>query len=144
MTSLPPHSQRASRTLLSLTHPNRELFERHRAQLRHRTTLNGLSVLDSQLGDHHDATFFMRIAGDSMAGMGIFDGDLLVVDRALPATAGSIIIAVVDGEFMVKQFLYTDKGVVLRSAHPSHADLQISTQHDFSIWGVVRWNSHMA
>ena len=149
MASITSHGLRAHRTLLSLTHPNRELFERHRELIRstgsrQRSPLTGLSGFDEQMGEHHDLTFFMRIAGDSMAGMGIYDGDLLVVDRALPATTGSIIIAVVDGEFMVKQLLYTDKGIVLRSAHPSHPDLRITTQHDFSIWGVVRWNSHKA
>jgi DNA polymerase V len=84
----------------------------------------------------------MRVAGDSMRGLGIFNGDLLVVDRALPATSGRVVIAVVDGEFTVKQLLHTPEGVVLRAAHPDYVDTCIRPEQDFSIWGVVSWNVH--
>ena len=53
---------------------------------------------------HPAATFFMRVAGDSMIGAGIFDGDLLVVDRSIEAKPGDIVVAVVDGEFTIKRF----------------------------------------
>ena len=49
------------------------------------------------------ATYFVRVAGDSMTGAGIFEGDLLVVDRSLTPADGDIIIAAVDGEFTVKR-----------------------------------------
>ena len=48
------------------------------------------------------ATYFVRVEGDSMVGAGIRDGDLLVVDRSLRPADGDVIIASVDGEFMVK------------------------------------------
>ncbi len=41
--------------------------------------------LDDRLIDHPDTTFIIRVAGDSMTGAGIFDGDLLIVDRSLDA-----------------------------------------------------------
>lgn len=138
--------------LLSLTHPNKELFYRQRALLRRAVPAGFPSPaedyveqrisLDEHLIGRRESTFFMRVAGDSMRGLGIFNGDLLVVDRALPATSGRVVIAVVDGEFTVKQLLHTPEGVVLRAAHPDYVDTCISPEQDFSIWGVVSWNVH--
>jgi DNA polymerase V len=52
------------------------------------------------------------------------------------------VIAVLDGEFTVKQLLHTPDGQVLRAAHPDYSDTLIKPEQDFSIWGVVRWNVH--
>jgi DNA polymerase V len=98
--------------------------------------------LDEHLIRHRESTFFMRVSGESMRGLGIYDGDLLVVDRALPATHGSVVIAVLDGEFTVKQLLHTPEGQVLRAAHPAYADTRIGPEQEFSVWGVVSWNVH--
>ncbi|MBI5430563.1 MAG: translesion error-prone DNA polymerase V autoproteolytic subunit [Nitrosomonadales bacterium] len=142
----------ASRALLSLVHPNKELFQRQRALLRGAVPAGFPSPaddhveqrlsLDEHMVRHKASTFFMRVAGDSMRGMGIFDGDLVVVDRAIPAVHGCVVIAVVDGEFTVKQLLLTPDGRVLRAAHPDYPDMPINPERDFSIWGVVQWNVH--
>ncbi|MEO6975778.1 MAG: translesion error-prone DNA polymerase V autoproteolytic subunit [Gallionella sp.] len=144
--------QRTPRDLLSLTHPNKELFRRQRALLRSAVPAGFPSPaddyveqrisLDEHLIQHRESTFFMRVAGESMRGLGIFDGDLLVVDRALPAVHGCVVIAVLDGEFTVKQLLHTPDGQVLRAAHPDYSDTLINPEQDFSVWGVVRWNVH--
>lgn len=138
--------------LLSLTHPNRELFHRQRALLRKAVPAGFPSPaddyvqqrlsLDEHLVQHRESTFFMRVGGDSMRDLGIFDGDLLVVDRSVPATHGCVVIAVVDGEFTVKQLLHTAEGKVLRAAHPDYSDMTIRPEQDFAIWGVVTWNVH--
>ena len=143
---------RRPRGLLSLTHPNEEMFRRQRALLRRAVPAGFPSPaddyveqrisLDEHLIQHRESTFFMRVAGDSMRGLGIFDGDLLVVDRALPAAHGCVVIAVLDGEFTVKQLLHTADGQVLRAAHPAYSDTLIRPEQDFSIWGVVNWNIH--
>jgi len=145
-------AHRATRGLLSLTHPNKELFRRQRALLRSAVPAGFPSPaddyveqrisLDEHLIQHRESTFFMRVSGDSMRGLGIFDGDLLVVDRALPAAHGCVVIAVLDGEFTVKQLLYTPDGQVLRAAHPDYPDILIKPEQDFSVWGVVSWNIH--
>jgi len=145
-------AQHTVRGLLSLTRPNRELFQRQRALLR-KAVPAGFPLpaddhveqrlsLDQHLVEHRESTFFMRVAGDSMRGLGIFDGDLLVVDRAQAVAHGCVVIAVLDGEFTVKQWLDTPNGQVLRAAHPAYPDLHISPERDFSIWGVVKWNVH--
>jgi len=142
----------AANVLLSMTHPNKELFYRQRALLRRAIPAGFPSPaddyveqrisLDEHLISRRDSTFFMRVAGVSMRGLGIFDGDLLVVDRALPVTSGCVVIAVVDGEFTVKQLINTPEGQILRAAHPDYADMLIKPEQDFSIWGVVSWNVH--
>jgi DNA polymerase V len=138
--------------LLSLTHPNKSMFERQRALLR-KAVPAGLPSrtddyveqrlsLDEQLIQHKESTFFMRVAGHSMRDLGIFDGDLLVVDRSVPATHGCVVVAVIAGEFTIKQLLYTQQGKVLRAAHPDYPEITVTAEHDFSIWGVVQWNVH--
>ena len=77
-----------------------------------------------------------------MRGLGIFDADLLVVDRALPASNGSVVIALLDGEFTVKQLIYSSQGQLLRAAHPDFPDIPIKPEQDFSIWGVVQCSVH--
>lgn len=145
-------AQRTPRGLLSLTHPNKELFHRQRALLRSAVPAGFPSPaddyveqrisLDEHLIQHRESTFFMRVSGESMRGLGIFDGDLLVVDRALAVTHGCVVIAVLDGEFTVKQLLHTADGQVLRAAHPGYPDTLIKPEQDFSVWGVVSWNIH--
>jgi len=139
-------------SLLSLTYPNKELFHRQYALLRGAVPagfpspaddyIEGRLSLDDHLVQHKESTFFMRVAGDSMVGLGIFDGDLLIVDRAMPATHGSVVIAVVDGEFTVKQLINTEHCQLLRAAHPDYPDVHIRPEQDLSIWGVVQWNVH--
>src|SRR5512143_1003527 len=130
-----PAHRTASSSLLSLTHPNKSMFERQRALLRKAVPAGFPSPaddfverrmsLDEHLIQHRESTFFMRVAGHSMREMGIVDGDLLVVDRSVPAAHGSVVVAVVDGEFTVKQLLYTAQGKVLRAAHPDYPEIAI-------------------
>jgi DNA polymerase V len=147
-----PVRRAAHSALLSLTHPNKSMFERQRALLR-KAVPAGLPSpaddcverslsLDEHLIQHRESTFFMRVAGHSMRDLGIFDGDLLVVDRSVPAAHGCVVVAVIDGEFTVKQLLYTPHGKVLRAAHPDYPEIAITPGQDFSIWGVVQWNVH--
>ncbi len=147
-----PARRAAHSALLSLTHPNKSMFERQRALLR-KAVPAGLPApaddcverrlsLDEHLIRHRESTFFMRVAGHSMRDLGIFDGDLLVVDRSVPAAHGCVVVAVIDGEFTVKQLLYTPRGKVLRAAHPDYPEIAITPEQDFAIWGVVQWNVH--
>jgi DNA polymerase V len=75
--------------------------------------------LNEHLVQHREATFFLRVQGDSMTPIGIMDGDLLIVDRSLPVVDGNIVIAVIDGEFTVKQIFRRETGYVLKAANPA-------------------------
>jgi len=99
--------------------------------------------LDAHLIRQPASTFLVRVAGDSLAGAGIRDGDLLVVDRALPPATGSLVVAVVDGAFALVR-LGRDAGGrrVLQSAHPEHPDRVLGDGQELTIWGVARWAIH--
>jgi DNA polymerase V len=84
------------------------------------------------------ATFLVRVKGHSMIHAGIYDNDLLIVDRSLQAKQGSIVVAVVDGEVTVKALDTTNNEIWLRAKNPDYPDLQIKEGMDFQIWGVVK------
>lgn len=78
---------------------------------------------------HPHATFFVRVAGDSMRDAGILSGDILVVDRAIAPSHGKIVVAVINGKFTVKRI---------------HIDSQeyVNQEADFQVWGVVTYVIH--
>lgn len=82
------------------------------------------------------ATFFVRVEGDSMRGAGILAGDLLVVDRGESVRDGSVVLAVLNGEFTVKRWRCVSGRWVLQAAHPDYPALEVG-ESDFEIWGVV-------
>lgn len=65
------------------------------------------------------------------------DGDLLIVDRSLPAVHKKIVVAVVDGELLVKRLLYANQRVILAAENPSFAQIEVTEDQEFSVWGVV-------
>lgn len=85
------------------------------------------------------ATFFVRAQGESMRGIGIYDNDLLVVDRSLGATHRRIVIAVVDGEFTVKRLDLSDpERPALRAENPEYEDIVLKDGSELQVFGVVR------
>jgi DNA polymerase V len=93
--------------------------------------------LNELLVANQAATYFVRVAGDSMTGAGIHDGDLLVVDRSLEPGTGKIVIACVDGEFTVKRLLRKGGRPWLMPENPAYRPMEIKEERDISIWGVV-------
>lgn len=103
---------------------------------------------DIDLGEHlirdRTATFIVRAVGSSMERAGIFDGDRLIVDRAITPQHGHIVIAILDGELTVKRLLADRGRLVLRAENPAHPDIAIPELSDLTIWGVVTWVLHRA
>ena len=99
--------------------------------------------LDAHLIRQPASTFLVRVAGDCLAGAGIHDGDLLVVDRAAPPSTGSLVVAVVDGAFALRR-VGRDAGGrrVLQAAHPEAPDRALDAGAEATLWGVVRWAIH--
>lgn len=83
------------------------------------------------------ATFFVRVVGDSLLGIGVHDGDILVVDRSLQPTHGHIVIAVVDGEMTVKILSRRGGQVRLLAANPRYPDIVLAEGQQLEVWGVV-------
>lgn len=88
------------------------------------------------------ATFLTRVCGSSMIGAGIHDGDLLVVDRSISPTHGDIVIAVVNGEHLVKRLSITNDEVALISENPEFPKKVVLSEEELHIWGVVRHCIH--
>lgn len=88
------------------------------------------------------ATFFFEVKGNSMEGAGIFEGDTVIVDRAIKPKSSSIIIADVDGEWMVKRLYKRGDVVKLLSEHPDHPPITFSEGQELVIFGVVTYVIH--
>lgn len=97
--------------------------------------------LNAELIQHPAATFFVRVEGHSMEGAGITDGDVLIVDRAVPAVDGKIVVASIDGEFTVKR-LRRHQGQIRLEAASDHPDRIIRPDEALDIWGVVTYVIH--
>jgi len=91
---------------------------------------------------HPTATFAVRITGDSMTGAGIFPGDIAVIDRAVEATDGRVVLAIVDGGFTIKRYRTRGGRVWLQAANPSYPDILITEECGATVWGVVEYTLH--
>ncbi|MES2121603.1 MAG: translesion error-prone DNA polymerase V autoproteolytic subunit [Chlamydiota bacterium] len=98
--------------------------------------------LNQLLISHPAATFFVRVAGDSMVNAGITSGDILVVDRALPATTGKIAVVILNSEFTVKRLCLKDKKILLLPENPSYPVIEVEEGSDFQVWGIVTYVIH--
>ena len=89
---------------------------------------------------HPEATYYGRIAGPSMVDMGLDEGDIAVIDRALEPRNGDIVVASVDGEFTIKQLDLThqDEGyVLLRPANKDYEPIRVDNSQQLTLFGVV-------
>ena len=99
--------------------------------------IEGRLSLDEHLIQHKDATFFVRAKGNSMVGAGIFDGDLLVVDKSLEPSSGDIVIAIVDGDLTVKRLIKRGDKVILKPENHRFMEIELQDGQELQVWGVV-------
>jgi DNA polymerase V len=99
--------------------------------------IEGKLDLNRHLIKNPVATFFVRVVGDSMIGAGIHSGDLLIVDRSVEASDGRVVIAVVDGELLVKRLRVRKGKISLIAENPAYPAIVIDESTSFEIWGVV-------
>lgn len=83
------------------------------------------------------ATFYLRVAGDSMMDAGIYESDILVVDRSITAQHGDIVVAELNAEFTVKRLYYRGSQVILHAENQRYPSFVISQDDEFSLFGVV-------
>jgi DNA polymerase V len=99
--------------------------------------------LDELVNVRAPSVYLVRAGGDSLNGVGIFDGDVLVVDRAAVANQGEVVIALVDGEFTAKILTYDAAGrPVLMPANPHYPPINLLDGEELEVWGVVTDNLH--
>ena len=85
------------------------------------------------------ATFYFTVEGDSMTGIGIFDGSILIVDRSIKPKSSDIVIAVVDGELLVKRLYKRGDLVRLLSENPAYPPIEFTEGQELIVQGVVTY-----
>jgi DNA polymerase V len=93
--------------------------------------------LNDLLITHAVATFLWRVSGHSMTEAGIFDGDILVVNRALTPVHKDVVVAEIDGEFTVKYFYKRGGQIKLQPANPTFPEITFKEGQSLRICGVV-------
>ena len=93
--------------------------------------------LDKTLIKNPPATFMAYAEGDSMINIGIHHGDIVIVDRSLTPQNQDIIIAVLEGEFCIKQFSNLGNKIKLIPHNSKYPIIYINENSDFQVWGVV-------
>ena len=88
------------------------------------------------------ATFFFEVSGESMIGAGIHHGDTLIVNRAIKPRSSHIVIAEVDGEWMVKRLYKRGDVVRLLSENPSYPPITFAEGQELVIFGVATYVMH--
>lgn len=98
--------------------------------------------LNKFLAPKPDECFLVRVSGESMINEGIFDGDVLVVNRREQAKNGSIVIAALNGEMTVKTLREIEGKIYLFSANDKFLPIEIKPFWEFKIQGVVKYVIH--
>lgn len=93
--------------------------------------------LNKALIRNPESTFLCRVDGDSMKDIGIFDGDLLVVDKSIEPRNGKVAICYIDGEFTLKNIKIEKGHCWLVPANKSYNPIQITEENEFMVWGIV-------
>ena len=93
--------------------------------------------LDKVAVKNEAATFYARVAGQSMIGAGLDDGDLLVIDRSLEPQDGKIAVCLIDGEFTVKRLKVEKKCIWLMAENKRYKPIQVTEENELMIWGIV-------
>ena len=104
--------------------------------------LEGVLDLNDLMISRPNSTFFVRVQGDSMNGAGIYNDDILVVDRAAAPKNRDVVLAVVDGEFTVKRWIKRARKVLLVPENPNYPEIDIENHQKVEIWGVVTFAIH--
>lgn len=129
---------------LSPTPLNRPIYECKilAGQSRFPSAAQGYELEDLDLNHRYitnpPATFFFRVAGDSMINAGIFPGSIVIVDRSVKPRSFHTVVAVVDGELMVKKLYKRGETIRLLSENPAYAPIDFKEGQELLIWGVVK------
>jgi SOS regulatory protein LexA len=91
--------------------------------------------MDEYLITRPESSFLLQVTGDSMTGGGIFEGDLVVVEKGREPRNGDIVIAEVDGEWTMKYYRKKDKEIVLEAANPKYPVIKAKTE--LKLGGIV-------
>jgi repressor LexA len=77
-------------------------------------------TLDEWLIENKEATYMLKVKGDSMIDAGIMPGDMVLVERGREPKNGDVVVAEVDGAWTIKHFNKTGKVVTLIPANKKY------------------------
>lgn len=95
-----------------------------------------LSIQD-YLIKNPNTTICIKVSGDSMKNIGIFSGDILIVDKSINPRNNHIVLCTLDGQFLVKKLSMTKNSIKLISENKNYPLVTINEYDDFKIFGVV-------
>ena len=98
--------------------------------------------LNEQLIHNKPATFFFRVNSDAMLGAGIHIGDTLIVDRSVPPQSGKVVVAILNGEFLVRRLQMQTHSITLLPENKKYGAIHIEHLQDYKTWGVVTYVIH--
>ncbi|MBW0160531.1 MAG: translesion error-prone DNA polymerase V autoproteolytic subunit [Sediminibacterium sp. Gen4] len=98
--------------------------------------------LNEQLIRNKPATFFFRMNSEAMTGAGIYPGDILIVDRSIRNANGRVIVAILNGELLVRRFQDAFNKKRLLAENKKFGDIELDPYGSFAVWGVVLYNIH--
>lgn len=122
--------------------------------------MKGFIDLNKELVRHPEATFYGRVVGDSMIDAGVEQGDILVIDKSLEPSEGSMAVCFLDGEFALKYISFKDPGKTnsvaakkqprsynilhqdglwLLPANEEYPPIHVTEGNDFTVWGIVTY-----
>ena len=93
--------------------------------------------LNNELINNPASTFCARVIGDSMVDSGIYEGDMLIIDRSLEPHNGDIAVCFIDGDFTVKRLLINEVGIFMVPANRKYPVIKVPDESNFIIWGIV-------
>lgn len=91
---------------------------------------------------HPSATFTMQMQGSALEGFGIYDGDLLIVDRSLSAYSGCLMVLSLNGQFLVRKYSKQGQKLSLEAANPSIPTIELHKADEIQVFGLVTWTLH--
>lgn len=93
--------------------------------------------LNRDLIQHPAATYFAKVSGENMNDAGIYDGDLIIIDRSLTPKDGDIAVCVIDSEFTIKRIKIEGKCCWLIPSNKRREPILVTEDNQFMIWGIV-------
>ncbi len=105
---------------------------------------NGID-LNRELVKNPSSTFFGRARGTSMEGAGIYDGDLLIIDKSIEPYEGAVAVCFIDGEFTLKRIHFEKDGAQMRAVwlvpeNDTFLPIKVTEENQFIIWGIVTYS----
>ena len=88
------------------------------------------------------STFFLRVSGNSMNNAGIYNNDLLIIDRSINPNPGHIVVALLDGEFTLKRLIKKQDNYYLKADKEDYPAINLYEYLDIQIWGVAIYSIH--